>query len=78
MSKKEFTPIAEFVRFKRKQIKITQIELADKAGVGLRFVRDLEQNKKTLRVDKVNDVLILFGYELAPVQINREKLIGNE
>jgi y4mF family transcriptional regulator len=78
MKKKEFTPIAEFVRLKRKQIKITQIELADKAGVGLRFVRDLEQNKKTLRVDKVNDVLILFGCELAPVQINREKLVGHE
>jgi y4mF family transcriptional regulator len=78
MKKKEFTPIAEFVRRKRKQIKITQIELADKAGVGLRFVRDLEQNKKTLRVDKVNDVLILFGCELAPVPISREKLVGYE
>jgi y4mF family transcriptional regulator len=78
MKKKEFTPIAEFVRRRRKQIKITQIELADKAGVGLRFVRDLEQNKKTLRVDKVNDVLILFGCELAPTPINREKLVGHE
>jgi y4mF family transcriptional regulator len=78
MKKKEFTPIAEFVRRKRKQIKITQIELADKAGVGLRFVRDLEQNKKTLRVDKVNDVLILFGCELGPLPINREKLVGHE
>jgi hypothetical protein len=52
------------------------VELATKAGVGLNFVRDLEQNKKTLRIDKVNDVLILFGHELAPTPIDREKLIN--
>ncbi len=78
MKEKKYTPIAAFVKQKRKQTKITQIELADKAGVGLRFVRDLEQNKKTLRVDKVNDVLILFGCELAPVEIDRNKLLENE
>jgi y4mF family transcriptional regulator len=61
---------------KRKETKLTQVELATKAGVGLNFVRDLEQNKKTLRVDKVNDVLILFGHELAPTPIDREKLIN--
>jgi len=53
--------IALFVKQKRKQLKITQPELAEKAGVGLRFVRELEQGKETLRLDKVNQVLALFG-----------------
>ncbi len=57
------------VKEKRKVLKISQIELAEKAGVGLRFVRELEQGKKTLRLDKVNQVLILFGYQLGPVKI---------
>ncbi len=56
------------VKEKRKVLKISQIELAEKAGVGLRFVRELEQGKKTLRLDKVNQVLILFGYQLGPVK----------
>jgi y4mF family transcriptional regulator len=76
--KKEITPTALFVKQKRKQTKITQVELAQKAGVGLRFIRDLEQNKTTLRVDKVNDVLLLFGCELAPSPINRDKLLNNK
>ena len=59
---------------KRKLAKITQLILAEKANVGLRFVRDLEQGKKTLRMDKVNDVLKLFGAALAPV----ENLFENE
>jgi predicted transcriptional regulator len=48
--------------------------LAEKAGVGLRFVRDLEQGKSTLRMDKVNQILELFGMELYPVKrtINEE------
>ncbi len=61
-----------FVKQKRKLAKITQVELAEKADVGLRFVRDLEQGKKTLRMDTVNKVLQLFGAELAPVKITRE------
>ena len=44
------------------------IELAERAGVGLRFVRELEQGKQTLRMDKVNDVLALFGECLGPVK----------
>ena len=74
----EPTDLSFFVKEKRKLIKITQPELADKAGVGLRFVRDLEQGKTTLRMDKVNDVLALFGYELGPTAINRDKLLNNE
>lgn len=61
--------VADFVKNKRKSLRITQPELAEKAGVGLRFVRELEQGKKTLRMDKVNQVLILFGCELAPVRM---------
>jgi y4mF family transcriptional regulator len=60
--------LSEFVKEKRNAAKLTQPELAEKAGVGLRFVRDLEQGKKTLRLDKVNQVLQLFGYEVGAVK----------
>jgi len=60
----------EFVKSKRNNAKLTQPELAEKAGVGLRFLRDLEQGKPTLRLDKVNQVLQLFGHQLEPVKIN--------
>ena len=56
-----------FVKQKRKELKLTQEDLALSAGVGLRFVRDLEQGKKTLRVDKINDVLALFGKEVGVI-----------
>ena len=54
-------PLAQFLREKRKQLKFTQPELAKKAGVGLRFLRELESGKETVRLDKVNQVLALFG-----------------
>lgn len=60
--------LSTFVKKKRKAVKLTQPELAAKAGVGLRFVRELEQGKATLRLDKVNQVLQLFGYEVGPVK----------
>jgi len=60
-----------FVKTKRKAVKLTQPELAEKAGVGLRFIRELEQGKETLRLDKVNQVLRLFGSELGPVEQQR-------
>ena len=63
------TILSNFVKERRKKIGITQIELARKAGVGLRFIRDLEQGKKTLRLDKVNKVLGLFGHQLGPVRV---------
>ncbi|UYW02447.1 helix-turn-helix transcriptional regulator [Flavobacterium agricola] len=56
-----------FVKQKRKELKLTQEELALNAGVGLRFVRELEQGKTTLRLDKVNDVLSLFGKEVGVI-----------
>ena len=63
--------IREFVKEKRRLAGLTQPELAEKAGVGLRFVRELEQGKETLRLDKVNQVLRLFGYEAGAMPINR-------
>lgn len=57
-------PIATFVREKRKSLKLSQEELAFKAGVGLRFLRELERGKTTLRLDKVNQVLELFGKQV--------------
>jgi len=59
--------LAVFVKSKRKAVKLTQPELAEKAGVGLRFLRELEQGKESLRMDKVNAVLQLFGYEVGAV-----------
>ena len=61
--------LADFVKAKRKLVKLTQPELAGKAGVGLRFMRELEQGKETLRLDKVNQVLQLFGYQVGAVPI---------
>jgi len=63
--------LREFIKEKRGTTGLTQLELAEKAGVGLRFVRDIEQGKQTLRLDKVNQVLQLFGFELGPVEIIR-------
>lgn len=66
--------IREFVKDKRNAAKLTQPELAEKAGVGLRFIRDLEQGKETLRLDKVNQVLQLFGYQVGAVLANRNTI----
>ena len=52
------------VKMLRKQYNLTQEELSLKSGVGLRFVRDLEQGKETLRLDKVNQLLEFFNYEM--------------
>jgi len=60
--------LTSFVKERRKAVKLTQPELAEKAGVGLRFIRELEQGKQSLRLDKVNQVLQLFGYEVGAVQ----------
>lgn len=62
--------IAEFVKKSRRMHKISQPELAKRAKVGLRFIRDLEQGKKTLRMDKVNAVLSYFGYQLGVVEVD--------
>ena len=59
--------LSEYLKKKRKSLNLTQEALASKAGVGLRVVREMEQGKPTLRMDKVNQVLILFGAELRVV-----------
>lgn len=70
--------LSQFLKEKRKQANLTQPDLAIKAGVGLRFIRDIEQGKTSLRMDKVNQVLKLFGHELGPISINRQRLINEE
>ena len=59
--------IPQFIKLKRKALKLTQEELAFKSGVGLRFIRELEQGKTTLRLDKVNQVLRLFGKQVGVI-----------
>ncbi|MCR5842151.1 MAG: helix-turn-helix transcriptional regulator [Bacteroidales bacterium] len=60
--------LSAHIKQKRKRFGLTQVELAMRAGVGLRFVRDMEQGKKSLRMDKVDEVLALFGEHLGPVK----------
>ena len=59
-------PIAEFVKTNRKKAGHTQEEFAMRSGLGLRFVRDLEQGKETVRMDKVNNALEMFGAIAVP------------
>lgn len=63
--------LATFVKAKRREQGWTQVQLADYAGVGLRFVREMEQGKSSLRLDKVNQVLDLFSACMGPVPIDR-------
>ena len=58
--------IAEFVKQKRKEAGLTQEEFAIRSGLGLRFVRELEQGKETVRMDKVNQALSMFGMRAVP------------
>lgn len=60
------TEISSFIKYHRKRLNLTQEELANKAGVGIRFIRELEQGKETVQLDKVNQVLSLFGYTVSP------------
>lgn len=71
-------PLADFLKERRKNLHLTQKALATKAGVGLRFIREIEQGKTTLRMDKVNQVLQLFGQELGLVPVNRTKLVDEK
>ena len=65
-------PLIKFIRERRSSMELTQQDLADRAGVGLRFIRDLEQGKSSLRLDKVNQVLALFGHRMEPVAFRME------
>ena len=64
--------LSQYVKGMRKQYKFTLVDLSEKSGVGLRFVRELEQGKKTLRMDKVNQILNLFGGEIGVVPMKKK------
>lgn len=59
--------LAEFVKTRRKQLKLTQEELAMKSGVALTVIRKIEQGKDNLSLSKVNRVLTMFGHVLGPI-----------
>ena len=59
--------LAEFVKERRKEINLTQEEFAERAGVALTVIRKIEQGKTNLNLNKANQVLKMFGHELAPV-----------
>ena len=58
--------IALFIKTQRNAARLTQEKFAELSGFGLRFIRDLEQGKETLRMDKVNQALAMFGMEAVP------------
>lgn len=66
------TKLTDTIKRLRKQYGLTQEQLALKSGVGLNFVRELEQGKPTVRLDKVNQVLNLFNYEMTPTEKRNE------
>ena len=61
--------IAKFIKSNRRAAGLTQKEFALRSGLGLRFVRDLEQGKETVRMDKVNQALAMFGMTAVPGKI---------
>lgn len=66
--------LAEFVKERRKEVKLTQEEFAERTGVALTVIRKIEQGQTNLNMEKVNMVLKMFGHELAPV--NSKDLMG--
>ena len=70
MEKRPLT--ADIVKNQRKELKLSQEELAMRVGVGLRFIRDVEQGKESVRLDKLNQVLNYFGLEVSAVKMRRD------
>ena len=66
-------PIAVFIKQNRREAGLTQAEFAMRSGLGLRFVRELEQGKETVRMDKVNQALAMFGMESVPGKKRRDE-----
>ena len=56
--------IGKRIKELRKKYDLTQVELSERAGVALRFIRELENNKATIRLDKLNQVLRFFGHHI--------------
>ena len=69
---KKLNPIARYVKENRKKLGMTQEEFAIRSGLGLNFVRDLEQGKKTVRMDKVNQALAMFSRQAVPGEMDRD------
>ena len=65
--------ISEYIKQTRKAAGLTQEEFALRSGLGLRFVRELEQGKQTVRMDKVNQALAMFGMVAVPGRIEKEE-----
>lgn len=65
--------IGNYVKQSRQALGLTQVEFAARSGLGLRFVRELEQGKETLRLDKVNQALFFFGMEAVPERIIKDE-----
>jgi y4mF family transcriptional regulator len=61
------TTLSSIIKQKRKSLKLTQEDLSIKSGLGLRLIREIEQGKVSMRMDKVNQLLALFGMELTPM-----------
>ena len=70
--------LAELVKQKRKETGLNQMEFADRAGVALTVIRKIEQGKTDLQLDKVNQVLRMFGYVMTPVLSNEISSIRND
>jgi len=68
--------LSEFVKERRKEVDLTQEEFADRAGVALTVIRKIEQNKTNLNLEKVNQVLKMFGHKLVPISL--KELEDNE
>lgn len=66
------TTIGNFIKQERRKLGLTQQEFALRSGLGLRFIRDLEQGKKTVRMDKVNQALRMFGMEAVPGRMEKQ------
>lgn len=66
--------VNEKIRELRQRANLTQVELAERSGVGVRFMRELERGKPTVRTDKVKQVLDFFGYHVEAVRDEREKI----
>ena len=64
-----YPSLSQFIKAKRKEAKLTQQEFAERAGVALTVVRKIEQGKENLSLSKVNQVLLMFGHRLNPVNI---------
>ncbi|MCC7301283.1 MAG: helix-turn-helix transcriptional regulator [Bacteroidia bacterium] len=69
--------LSEFVKSKRKDARLTQAQFAERAGVALTIVRKIEQGKENVKLEKVNQVLKMFGHVLVPVS-QRELLLKKE